>query len=363
MNVVIQLAGAVLVIVTLVDVYLTVLQGGSVSLISAWAARGIWLVFRGVGKRLGRRKNRLLSYAGPTLVPALILMWVTLLSVGFALIHLPVMGTRIVASSGESPAGFWSALYYSQMSLVTLGTGDLTATTDGYRLLSTFIAITGFSIVTASITYLLSVYNSLIRHNSFALSLHRGSDDTGDAAEFIARLGAGGSFNTSQTSLSLFANELSAVVQSHHIYVVLRYFRGSTPAYGLPRVAMMIMNTTSLIRSALDQDRFRALTLSTTTTQLWKGGLHLLTSLEPSLVPEKLVERYVSEPDNEQAWRAYYRRSVQRFQAEGIATATDPEAGEEHYVELRRIWQPHISAFADYLQYDRQEICPGEQEK
>lgn len=353
-----QFAGVALIIIALVDIYLTVLQGGSVSLLSTKLSKAVWWAFRTAGTHAGSYRNRLLSYAGPTLIPAIVFLWVSLLSIGFALFFLPVMGTRIVSASGETPTGFWPALYFSQTSLVTLGTGDLVATTNFYRLVDTFGAIAGFSIVTASFTYLLSVYNSLIRYNSFAMSLHHASEDTGDAAELIARFGAGGSFQTSESAMSALANELISINESHHIYVVLRYFRGSNPAYSLPRVAMLVLNSTSLIRSALDQDHFAAFAHSTTTSQLWRGGMQLLTDLEPDFVPEDRVEGQKDTSELENVWRRYYRHALTKLEAEGIRTAVDPIAGEDHYVDLRRGWQPHISAFADYLLYENEEISP-----
>jgi len=292
-----QAAGAALILIAFVDVYLTVLQGGPVSLLSAWLSRGVWHTFRGIGQRLGRYKNRFLAYAGPTLIPAMITMWMMLLTVGFALVFLPVMGTKIVASSGETPVGFWPALYFSLMSLVTLGSGDIVANSNTYRILDTFGAVAGFSIATAAITYLMSVYSAVIRHNSFALSLHHASDDTGDAAELLARFGAGGNFSASQPSISAMADELITIIES-------------------------------------------------------------LTDLEPSFVPDEVIEEHKRDENAEQLWRKDYRHALQRLQEEGIASAADPGAGEDHYVELRRMWQPHIVAFADYLLYDWSEIEP-----
>lgn len=56
-------------------------------------------------------------------------------------------------------------------------------------------AMIGFSVLTASLTYLMSVYNGLTRRNNFALSLHHATDDTGSAADLVTRLGSGGDFS------------------------------------------------------------------------------------------------------------------------------------------------------------------------
>lgn len=50
--------------------------------------------------------------------------------------------------------------------------------------------------------------------------------------------------------------------------------------------------------------------------------------------------------------------AVQRLQAEGIQTARDPNSGADHYVELRREWEPYVVAFAKYLAYEWDEVAP-----
>lgn len=360
MGTVSQIAGAMLIIVAFADLYLTVLRGGRSSLLSARVDHGVWQIFRHVSAKLGPGKTRLLSYAGPTLIPLMVLIWVVLLSVGFALIFLPVVGTKVVAANGHPMTGFWPALYFSLMSLATLGSGDIIATNNLYRMLEVTAAVTGFSTVTAALTYLMSVYNSLIRHNSFALLLHHASGDTGDAIELVARFGAGGSFSASQASISGLASELTFIIEAHRIYTVLRYFRRAKPACGLPQIALLTLDGASLIRSALNQTHYRGLVRSTTTAQLWRGGLQLLTDLESSFLPKDLVKRHQPDADDEREWRVHYRRALERFQTEGIVTPCDPTAGEDYYIELRRSWQPHVAAFADYLMYDWHEVSPVE---
>lgn len=187
MDIVSQITGTLIVLVALTDIYLSVLQRGSVSLLSGPLNRTVWRLFRR-SPPLPIRRNPFLSYAGPTLVALILIMWVPLLVIGFALVFLPALGTQITAASGKTPTGFWPVLYFSAMSLSTLGSGDIIATGSPYRLLMALEALIGFSVFTVSLTYLLSVYSALIRHNSYALSLHNASNVTGNAAELTAFL-------------------------------------------------------------------------------------------------------------------------------------------------------------------------------
>jgi hypothetical protein len=125
MHILSQIAGALIVFIALGDIDPTVLQGGSVSWVSGRLNRAVWRIFRGAASILPRNRNRFLSYASPTLVALNLITWVMLLVIGFALIFLPVLGTQIVASNGETP-------------------------TPPYRLLEVLGALIGFSVLTAS---------------------------------------------------------------------------------------------------------------------------------------------------------------------------------------------------------------------
>ena len=257
MNGLAMLGGAALTAITLADIYLTVLKGGPVSLLSGPLASAAWRGFRRAAMRLDPWRNLLLSYAGPTIVALIVVAWAALLVVGFALIYWPGLGTAIRMSEGATPERFSTALYFSAMSLSTLSTGDIAAVTAPYRLLSVAQALVGFSVLTMTITYLLSVYRALDRHNSLALALHHGTGDSDDAAGWIARLGAGGDFEGSRQELARLGDGLMKLIAAHRTHLVLRYFRPEDATYSLPRIAFLTLDTATLLCSAIDQDRYR----------------------------------------------------------------------------------------------------------
>lgn len=121
-----QTLGVGLVLVSLTDIFLTVLYARSgVSVLSNRVYQGGWRFFRSAALALPSHKDRLLAYGGPTLLVLTVLFWVLLLLVGFALIVWPALGSAIQASTGETPTNFVAALYYAGFSLTTLGTGDI----------------------------------------------------------------------------------------------------------------------------------------------------------------------------------------------------------------------------------------------
>ena len=360
MTIVLQIAGGVIILVALIDVYLTVLQGGAVALLSNHLNRMIWRTFRWTSAYVPSR-DAFLTYAGPTIIFATVGMWVVLLLVGFALVYWPALGDGVTASDGPTPSGFATALYVSGFSLSTLGTGDLIAQDDRYRLLMAFEAIVGFSVVTASLTYLLGVYNAITSNNAAAAWMHHATGDRGDSVQLLCHLGPGGDFNGARGTLSTMSHDLVEIVESHHTYVVLRFFRFTNPDLSLPRVALLTLDTTSLIATALDDGAYRTLQGSAAVVQLRKGGRQLVTELAPDFIPSGMPAeeaRHLDEP----AWREHYRDALRALREEGISTTADAEAGEERYVALRREWMPLVAAFTHYLAYDWHEVAPAQPE-
>ena len=358
-----QTVGIGLVLLALQDIYLTVLYprlGRSV--FSMLLSKGIWWLFKLATRTIPFKGDRLLSHSGPIILVSILVVWLSLLIFGFALIVWPALGSTIQASQGETPTDFGTALYYSGFSLTTLGTGDLVPKTDTQRLLMFVQAAIGFSIFTLTITYLLSVYSAFVKRNSFALSLHHRTVGTGDAAELLARMGANGQLNDIQQNIATMARDvLNVLVESHNSYPVVLYFRFQQTYYSLPRIVLLNMDTATLIKSALNSEKYRSLICSAAVAELWGGSLHFLHQLSHSFLPPR--GRLHINAQQEQAWRERYYRAVERLKAEGIETVADLEEGANSYISLRRKWQPDLTALSAYMAYKWSEVAPNDFEQ
>jgi hypothetical protein len=358
MKLLVLMLGVGLVFLSLIDIYLTVLfpRLGS-SVLSLPLGKGMWRIFRLVARVLPFKDEKVLSHSGPTLIIATVVVWLCLLLYGFAFIVWLELGFSIQASEGQTPTDFVTALYYSGFSLTTLGTGDLVPKTDSQRLLMLIESALGFSTFTLTITYLLSIYSALTRRNTFALSLHHRSAGTADAVEILARLGAGGELTGVQQDISNMARDLITLLESQHSYPALLYFRFRQCYYGLPRVLLLTLDTATLIKSALNTEKYHSLVHSTAVAELWGGGLQLLIELSGLFLPK--VRSKMNE-ELEQVWRKRYYQAVETLRAEGIATATDLEAGANLYISLRRKWNLHLAGLGTYMAYDWSDIAPNE---
>ncbi len=356
MSWIVQIAGLLLILLILSDIYMTVLYPHSgVAFVSPRVSQGLWWLFRRLAALVPSRQGTILSFNGPTLLVVIALTWIVSLIIGFALIAWPALGNTIQASQGPTPTSFTTALYYSGYGLTTLGTGDIAPKSDGQRVLLVAQALMGFSVLTLTLAYLLSVYTALTRRNSFALSLHHRCDGTADASEMLARLGAGGNFSTAYQEIAVMAGDVLLLLESHNTYPVLHYFRFSEPYYAMSRIMFLVMDTATLIKSTLDDNVYTSFVQSSAVTQLWGGGLHLLDGLSQSFLPDQ-PEPGPPDQQTQQAWRDHYYRAVERLRAAGIATTNDLEAGAAYYVMLRQQWNTYVVAFAAYMAYEPESV-------
>jgi hypothetical protein len=355
-----RVVGVSLTLLVLVDIFMTVLYAriGS-GLLCRALAYGLWRSARAVATATRRRGDFLLSLVGPSILVATVCTWVVLLMVGIGLFLHPALGHAITATTGETPTDLGTALYVAGDSMTTVGTSDVAPRTTFYRLCYTFTSVIGLSVITLTLTYFLEIYNALQHRNTFALKLHLATGETGDAAEFIAGLGAEGKFDNGYGQLTEIAAEMAHLRESHHFYPVLFYFRFGETYYALSRAALTMLDAVTLIKSGLDDKRYAWLKESVAVTQVWRGNVRTLDMLAQAFVPA--TWQLAARPPDEQTrarWRERYFAALRRLRQAGIQTAADEAAGADLYVKLRGGWSHYIVMFAHYLCHTVAEIDP-----
>ncbi len=351
-----RLAGFLLIAVTFTDIYLTVLYPRSgKSLLSLPISQGIWALFKRAARCSPIRNKQLLSFCGPTLVVVIVVVWVVLYMLGFALFLWPALGSSIQAGSGKTPTDFFSALYYSGYTFTTLGVGDLVPKSAFYRLLTVIEAAVGFAVFTVTLTYLLSVYNALTRRNSFALSLHHRMAGSPSVVELIIRFKAYGRFEGATSEISGMARELMFLLEAHHAYPILHYFRFQENYYSLARMVLIALDFSTLIKSGLDAKVYDALIESAAIAELESGSLFMLNQIKETLVKS---DKSHYETTSEADWRRIYYDAICQFKQSGLQTVADIEAGADRYVSLRYRWHSDVAILARYMGHRWQDISP-----
>jgi hypothetical protein len=171
MTVVATLVGSVFILVALRDIFQQLFHPSGGGSLSRSLMRAIWRAFH----RAAARKQGLLGFAGPSILISIIFSWVLLLATGWALILWPHLPNDFLLATGLVPSnqgGFVSALYLSLVTLTTLGYGDITPTSGWLRVLLPLEGLVGFGLLTAAISWVLSIYPVLSRRRSLAREVH-----------------------------------------------------------------------------------------------------------------------------------------------------------------------------------------------
>jgi voltage-gated potassium channel Kch len=163
--------GAVVILVVLFDVFQTVVLPRPTPAVyrpSAAIIGLLWTLTHDLALRLrssGRRELILGTFA-PFVVVLLLVTWVVLLIFGY--------GLMLFAWRGDVhpvPENLGTALYFSGVSLLTLGFGDFVATGGGARIIVLLEAGNGLGIVALVITFLFTLFGAYQRRETLVISL------------------------------------------------------------------------------------------------------------------------------------------------------------------------------------------------
>jgi hypothetical protein len=312
-----------------------------------------------VSRRFGYRRGNFLSFCGPVILVTLVLFWAIGLTLGTALIIHPQLGKSVVSSSGSTPPDFITAMYAGGSSLSFVGAGNFSPKSGGMRMFYLLDSLLGMSVMSLTLTYLMQVYSALQKRNALGLKLHLFTAETGDAAQFIARLGPQGDFDSANSTLVELGGQIASVKEAHHFYPVLFYFRFSEPFYSVSLITLTALDTVALLRSALDANRFGSLQRSAALTQMDHASRLLLKTLEEEFL-DGVPKPAPPTADEVARWRSRYLSAEHVLLSAGIQICQPTHDGVEHYIRLRSHWNAYIESLAPAMLYDVTEIDPAQ---
>ena len=355
-------AGAGLVLLVAFDVYATVLHASArYGPVGERLNRALWRLTRGAASRVGRRgRHAALNAVGPLLLPALIVTYIVLLVTGYGLVYYPHLPEGFTHNHGTGESRIAEALYYSGVTLTTVGYGDITPVWPALRFVAVAEGATGVALISLSITYLLSVYNALEHKRAVALSLYHQAGEGSDVSGLIAHHFVEGRFHGLRESLRQATRDIQALLESHVEHPVIHYFHPLEVYKSLPRVLFLLLETAAVVRSALDPETYADLRNYPEVRTLEAGSAHVLDSLVDSLDLERRYgARLLAPPEaaeDERRWRRRFDGHVERLTAAGVVVRRDLEAAFADYRERRTRWESELHRLSAYLGYDWEEI-------
>lgn len=167
MTLVFSLIGVGLILFALRDIFDTLFHPSGKGMLSRVLPRFLW----GGIRRISAHYPLVRELCGPATLLAVIASWAALLAVGWALVIWPHLSEGFLFASGPDSSAhgsFADALYLSLVTLTTLGYGDIVPTGAWLRGLVPLEALLGFGLLTASLTWVISLYPAFARHRSLA---------------------------------------------------------------------------------------------------------------------------------------------------------------------------------------------------
>ncbi len=256
--------GALIIALVQFDIIATVLHPEVESPLSNRFHRLTWRALHAVTRlRRGRGwRHRPLNWGMPLMVAGLIALWLALLLVGFALLYYPWTGDPAAFTTPDGGGdSFVEALYFSGVTLLTIGYGDIQPVAWPFRMVVLAEAASGVVVVSLSVAYLLAIYPALSQKRAIAAALDaevagqadglpmvrrylvEGRDWDGDLAKRLRELGL----------------ELLTLTEAHETHPVLYYAHPRRVQHSFLRILITAQSLVGLLRFGLSPDRHRGL--------------------------------------------------------------------------------------------------------
>jgi len=217
--------GILLVVWTLLDVFRTLVMPraarGRVRL-SRILFRTMWRPWRwiGVRRKTVQARERVLATAAPFFFFVLLVGWVSLALLGYALI---LWSPAFVDGIGPGGDSFGNALYVSGTSLFTLGSvGGVTGST---RAIVVAEGATGLGLFAVVIAYLPVLYQAFNRREVGVLLLDARAGSPPSGPELLHRMGSAGVASSLHGLFAEWERWVADVLESHMSYPLLTLFR------------------------------------------------------------------------------------------------------------------------------------------
>jgi hypothetical protein len=329
--------GLACVALSVLDIFLTVLHVQAESPISSRLHRALWGVLIAVTRPLPRRaRDGVLAWGMPVMVAGLITYWMLLYVVGFGLLY----------------------LYFSAVSFLTIGYGDVVPVHPLPRLLAVIEAASGLLAISLSVTYLLSVYPLVARKVALAASLNQELAGRADAAMLAQRYVAGGRHEALGERLRSLNDALLYLGQAHGFYPILYYVRPRQVHESFVRVLVLVQGIVATLRYALDPARHPEVVGDPRLEILEEGLLYTLHALQTSsLLSAEGADLSAREIEAARRDFAALCEDLAHLARRGLGPlpARDPAAS-AGYVRFRAGTDPYIHAYAANSDYALSEV-------
>ena len=350
------LCGMVGLSLVLFEVYATVLRARKrPGPLSEKLNRGLWWMATHSTRRLTREnRHAILESLGPLLLPCVALSLVALCIASFGLIYFPRMESFHYAHGAEST---WrEALYFSGVTLLTIGYGDVTPSSGLLQLLALMEGVSGLAILSLFTAYLLTVNEAVQNKRSAASSLYIQAAKGADVATLVIHHYRRGRFHRLDDLMRESSSKLAQLQEAHIEHPVLHYFHSAAIYKSFPRFLFVLLELTTILDTLIDRQACLELIDSPELEDLRTGTetalkelvvvLNLQETLESSAGPRFPLRRH----------QVSCTRALNTLKQAGIPVEADWRSVFEQYSNRRSEWEKALFVASGFLGYEWEEL-------
>lgn len=214
--------------------------------LSRWFYLSTWMLWSTVARKIrpGNRRENYLSYYGPLSLLLLLVAWALVLILAYALFQ---WGVSDPLQAPEKQQTFWTYLYMSGTTFVTLGYGDVIPLSLLGRILAVAEAGTGFGFLALIIGYVPVIYQAFSRRESEISLLDARAGSPPSASEMLRRHYRDRTINELGQFLGTWERWCAEVLESHLSYPVLTYYRSQHERQSWLAALTTILDTCALM--------------------------------------------------------------------------------------------------------------------
>ncbi|WP_375434239.1 hypothetical protein [uncultured Hymenobacter sp.] len=314
--------GIVLVLITLsAAIRSFVLPRNEVVKLNGYVFKGLRIIFNFAASfhsTFGRR-DRVQAHYAPVALVALPIAWLAVISAGFTMIYWSLY------------EGDWLECYQlSGSSLLTLGTHK---TRGPIITVFTFAEATmGLLLMTLLISYLPTIYQAFSRREIVVSRLELRAGTPPSACALLQWLNRSGSLHDDASQWELWEEWFVEIEESHTSLPILSFFRSPQPGRSWVTTAALILDTASLMFSAVDDKRDPQAEVTFKAGCLAMNRVYRFFDEGLETEPSKIL------PDNdpvEDPERADFNKAYQDLQDAGLAMRPEQDDAWQQYRELR----------------------------
>lgn len=337
MRILVGVLGGALVALMLVEIFLTFLLPRRVKrdprIVRSAFAYG-WGPWRRLARRLpDRAADTMLGIYGPLGLLANLVVWVLGLMVGYACLQW-ALGSHL---SGQGAVGFGDDLYFSAASLVSSGTGGLSAQGTGARLVQVIDAVSGLAVLTIVIAYLPTLFQAFSQREATVSKLDARAGSPPSAGRLVTRTIDRGGWPALGEYLHEWETWMADLMETHLAYPVLAYFRSQHVNQGWLAALCTVLDSCALAVSAAPAGAVEPARFT------FAIGRHAIADLSYTFRVEP------SSPPRDRLRKEDFEQLLHGLREAGAELDAEPGEIEERLVRIRGLYEPYAHALASRL--------------